>query len=106
MKFFKKMFGLFLIMSIIFIQFSNAAFAKDYAKANASTKVTENAPQVLLSPGKSIPFTEETAPPNNKTYSFWTLIAVAFASALGSAAGGGASSSGNGGDTGSVSGSW
>ena len=63
MKFFKKMFILFLSLSVLFLQFPNAAFAKFNNSSKVSSKITKKAPQILATPEEDIPVSKEAAPP-------------------------------------------
>ena len=104
MKFLKKMFILLLSLSVLFLQFPNAAFAKFYAMPNASTKITKKAPQVLATPDEDIPVVEKAAPPKKEgSKLLWYLLGLVV---VGGAAAGGGGGGDGGGDTGSFTGSW
>ncbi len=112
MNFLKKMFILLLSVSVLFLQFPNAAFAKYYAMPNDSTKITKKAPQVLSTPDEDIPVDEKAAPlliysPSKKGGSklLWYILGIAVVGGA-AAAGGGGGGGGNGVDTGSFTGSW
>ncbi len=104
MKFLKKMFILLLSLSVLFLQFPNAAFAKFYAMPNASTKITKKAPQVLATPDEDIPVVEKAAPPKKGVSKLWYILGLAVV--VGAAAGGGGGGGDGDVDTGSFTGSW
>ena len=104
MKFLKKMFILLLSLSVLFLQFPNAAFAKFYAMPNASTKITKKAPQVLATPDENIPVIIKEAPPKKGISKLWYILGLGVVAVA--AAGGGGGGGGDGGDTGSFTGSW
>ena len=104
MNFLKKMFILLLSVSVLFLQFPNAAFAQFYDSAKVSSKITKKAPQILATPDEDIPVAKETAPPKKSSNLLWYVLGLGVVAGL--AAGGGGGGGGNGPDTGSFTGSW
>ena len=89
MNFLKKIFILFLSLSVLFLQCPNAAFAKFYAKSNVSSKITKKAPQVLATPDEDIPVSKEAAPPKKGSKLLWYILGLGVV--VGAAAAGGRS---------------
>ena len=103
MNIIKKTIILFLSLSVLFLQFPNAAFAQYFTSAKVSSKITKKAPQVLSTPEEDIPVSKEAAPPKKGSSKWlWYILGLGV---VGGAAGGGGGG-GNGGDTGSFTGSW
>jgi len=88
MNFLKKMFILLLSVSVLFLQFPNAAFAKYYAMPNDSTKITTKDPQVLATPDEDIPVSKEAAPPKKSSKLLWYILGLGVVAALLAAGGG------------------
>ena len=104
MKLLKKMFIILLSLSVLFLQFPNAAFAKFYAMPNASTKITKKAPQVLATPDEDIPVVERAAPPKKGgSKLLWYVLGLGVVAGLAASGGGGDDGPGN---TGSFTGTW
>ena len=88
----KKMFAVLLVFSFLFLQFPKPGLAKFYVKANASTTITENAPQIFSTPEIDIPIVQEAEPPkkgNTLTYLVGGLLLVGILVAALSGGGGG-----------------
>jgi len=95
MNIIKKSFILFLSLSVLFLQFPNAAFAKFYTIAKVSSKITKKVPQVLSTPEEDIPVVEKAGPPKKGgSKMLWYILGLAVVAGIAAAAGGG----GGGGD--------
>ena len=101
----KKSFILLLSVSVLFLQFPNAAFGEFYYSAKLSSKITKKAPQILKTPEEDLPIVKKAATPKKGgSKLLWYLLGLGIVG--GAAAAGGGGGGGSGGDTGSFFGSW